>query len=230
MVARRALIVILLAALVAVAAIAWRQHDRADQAEAQLGLDAARVLSATFSRASSLKVAQLSGEVTAASESTSGFGMFANRQTTRAPYSVDYSVDLSRLRPDDLRWDEETRIMTIDLPEVTVGAPNIDMARARMAQSGVYISRTAGQSLQKQAASRLAVAAERKAEEPANLARAQAAARAAVERLVATPLQAAGMDGVRVVVRLPGEAKPAGLSEEQWDRSRSLQEVLGNAR
>ena len=60
--------------------------------------------------------------------------------------------------------------------------------------------------------------------------KAQEAAREAVQVLVEGPLRAAGLDGVQVVVRLPGEARPAGLDRERWDESRPLAEVLNEAR
>jgi hypothetical protein len=51
--------------LVAVAGGLWLMKARTDQAERQLGLEAARTLSETFAKARSLKVATLSGEVIA---------------------------------------------------------------------------------------------------------------------------------------------------------------------
>lgn len=209
-------------------AYALWQKRAAQKAEEQLGLDAARTLSATFERASDLRVARLTGEVLAATEGTSGY-VFANRQRTRAPYSVEYYVDLGAVGASAYRWNERDRIMTVDLPEVTVGDPAIDMAKAKVTQDGLYVSRAAGIAMQREAAGRLAAAAGAKARDPDNLRRAREVARAAVERLVAAPLTAAGQAQVRVAVRFPDERRPANISDDQWDVTRSLQEVLGNA-
>lgn len=209
-------------------AYAFWQKRAAQKAEEQLGLDAARTLSATFERASDLRVARLTGEVLAASQGTSGY-VFTNTQRTRAPYSVEYYVDLGAVGPSAYRWNERDRIMTVDLPEVTVGAPAVDMARAQVRQDGLYVSRSAGIAMQRDAAGRLSAAAGAKARDPENLARAREAARTAVERLVTGPLAAAGQANVRVAVRFPDERRPPDLSDDQWDVTRSLQEVLGNA-
>lgn len=206
----------------------WLEHRRAEQAETQLGLDASRMLNATFEKASVLKVGQLSGTVVARSEATSGGGLIRNTQTTRAPATVDYLVDLGAIEPSDYRWNEGARIMTVTLPPVRAGAPNIDLSRAQVRQSGLWISRSAGVAMQTQAAARLRDRAVYQAARPENLQQARENARAAVRRLVAAPLAAAGLGEVQVFVRLPGEERPAGLSKERWDVSRSLEEVLGD--
>lgn len=224
----RRLTVLFAALVLVIGGYALWQRRAAERAEEELGLAAARTLSATFARTSDLRVARLTGEVLAASEGTSGY-VFANTQRTRAPYSVDYFVVLGGLRPSAYRWNERDRILTVDLPAVTVGRPAVDMAAARVTQDGLYVSRAAGIAMQSAAAGRLAAAAGAKAREPGNLALAREAARAAVERLVAAPLTAAGQPGVRVAVRFPDERRPRNVSDEQWDVTRSLQEVLGNA-
>lgn len=223
----------LIAALLLVLAVAgafWWQARRAERAEMEAGLAASRTLSAVFQRTSALQVARLSGEAVTRVDGTSGYGMFANLQTTRAPYSVDYLVDLHRLGPADYRWNAKARTMVVTIPAVTVGQPNIDLAHARTTQAGLFISRASGLAMQQRVAGNLALAAGAKAKAPDNLARAQAAARDAVRSLVAAPLAAAGIDGVRVVVRLTGEARPAALDREQWDMSRPIEDVLREAR
>lgn len=204
----------------------WRAHRAADRAEMDAGLAASRTLSAVFARTSVLQVAELKGDAVTRVEGRSGFGMFGNVQTTRAPYAVGYTVDLRRLRQRDFRWDAERRTMTVTLPEVVAGPPRIDLAQARSEQRGVYISRTSGLAMGQRVARNLTAVASAKANEPAQLARAQAAARAAVGELVAAPLAAAGLDGVTVRVRLAGEE--AGRDDERWDVSRSVEDVLRN--
>lgn len=224
--AKRLLIVLL---VVAVAGAFWWQDRRADRAERDAGLAASRTLSAVFERTSTLQVARLSGEAVTRVDGRSGYGMFANVQTTRAPYRVDYLVDLRRLTPADYRWNADERVMTVTIPEVVAGEASVDMARATSTQDGLFISRRSGLAMQQQVAGNLALAANRTAQLPENLGRAQASARDAVEALVSGPLLAAGLDDVRVIVRLPGEAKPVGLSREQWDESRPLRDVLNQS-
>ena len=206
----------------------WWQQRRAERAEMDAGLAASRTLSAVFARTSALQVAELSGEAVTRVEGRSGFGMFGNVQTTRAPYAVGYQVDLHRLGPRDFRWNGEQRIMIVTIPEVVAGPPRIDLAQARSEQSGLYVSRQSGLAMGQRVAQNLALAASAKANAPEQLARAQAAARDAVAALVAAPLAAAGMDGVTVRVRLAGEDRPAGLDRERWDESRPIAEVVRN--
>lgn len=219
------LILIALVAAAIVGGFCW-QARRAERAEMEAGLAASRTLSAVFERTAALQVARLSGEAVTRVDGSSGYGMFPNVQTTRAPYTVDYLVDLRRLRPADYRWNGKDRTMIVTMPEVTVGKPNIDLARARTMQGGLFISRASGVAMQQRVAGNLALAAERTAGTPENIAKARGSARAAVEALVEGPLTAAGIVDVTVVVRLPGEDRPPGLDRERWDMSRPIAEVL----
>ena len=219
---RRLILVGLAIAALLGALFVWRTDRRAERAEAETGLASARVLESVFERTSKLQVATLGGRASAQSVVP---GFFESRQTTRAPFSVVYTIDLRRIDRSAYRWNQRDRIMTVQVPAVAVGKPAVDMAQAQTEQSGIWISRGAGQTLQKTVATRLYAVAEREAAKPENVAKAQEAARVAVARLIEAPLAAAGHDGVRVVVRLPGEAKPAALTEEQWDVSRSLEEI-----
>lgn len=207
-----------------------QQQDRVDTAERDAGLDAARVLTEVFEQTSALQVARLSGVAIARSEADGCYGLCTPTQSTRAPYEVLYTVNLKGLTPAAYRWNAERRVMTVQVPVVTPGKPNVDMSRAEVKQSGTWISRKAGVELQRKAAGYLRISTEAAAKKPEHMANAQASARSAIQALIATPLRAAGLDGVRVVVQLPGEARPANLDREQWDESRPLAEVLREAR
>jgi hypothetical protein len=65
-----------------------------------------------------------------------------------------------------------------------------------------------------------------KAREPENIVKARENGRAALERLFGGTLAAAGLP-VSVQVRFQGE--PRSSDTMQWDLTRSLEEVLGNA-
>lgn len=219
----RRLILLGLAVLAIVGALfVWRSNQRVDHAEAEAGLASARVLDSVFERTSKLQVATLSGRASAQSVVP---GLFESRQTTRAPFSAVYTIDLRQIDRSDYRWNQRDRIMTVQIPAVAVAKPAIDMTRAATNQSGVWISRRAGQKLQQIVVGRLDAVAAREASKPENIAKAQDAARAAVARLIEAPLAAAGQEGVRVVIRMPGEERPAALTAEQWDVSRSLEEI-----
>lgn len=218
--ARRLIAVLLL--VVAIGGTFYWRH-RAREAELKLGLDAARVLSARFARSNALKVATLSGDVVAPSEAPILLGASVARQVTRAPYEVAYFVDLSGVDARAMRWDAKQRVLTVDIPDVVVARPAVDLSRAQVQQQGLWISRTTGQALQAQGAARLTAKAEQKARDPASVARARASAVDAVGRNVAAPLAAAGLGRVQVTVRIAGMT-PAG-SSEQSDLSRSIAEV-----
>lgn len=227
---RKLIGIALIVMLVGAGLFAWSQHRQKERAEEQLGLASARVLTAAFERTNALQVGKLSGEVLARSEEQGCLGLCEVEQRTRAPYSVTYTVDLSKLRDENLRWNAKERVMIVDAPAVDVGEPNVGLARAQISQSGVWISRRSGQALQRRAAANLGGAARAKANDPANVAKAQASARQAIAANLGLALRTAGLGDVRLVVRLPGEAKPEELRDEQWDMSRPISEVLAELR
>ena len=219
---------ILVALLVAaVAVFAWWQYSARVEAERTLGLDASRVLSEHFSRAAAVKVATLNGEVIAGGEDKGFMGMLPSERTTKTPYSVDYFVDLSRMGPRSYRWEEATRTLTIDIPDVAAGKPNIDEAQATSQQKGLFISRRAALELARETSRRASAASVKAAAKPEHMGRARENARTVVATMAAGPLAAAGLDDVRVAVSFPWEPKGRGLPTEQMDRSRRVEEVLG---
>ncbi len=217
-------LLLLAAVAVAILLIQSKQAtDAKDRAEFDAGFASARVISATFEKVADLRVGQLRG--TAISRAQFDGWIFDSVQMTRAPFTADYFIDLRRLPVDAYRWDEPTRTMRIKVPAVTVGRPNIDMEKAEVKQSGVWISASAGRELQRQAASRLRIAAEDASGRPQYVKQAQDNARATLTNLIRTPLTTAGLRNVSVQVTFPGET--AG---ERWDVSTPLAEVLANRR
>lgn len=221
-------ITLILVAVLALGAFLWWQQRQIRQeraareaAELQAGLRASEVLSAAFELAPAVRVARLTGNVQSKGECKSGY-FFSNEQRTVAPYAVNYFVDLKRLRRSDYRWDAASRTMFVEVPEPSIEQPSVDVARARSAQSGVYVSRTCGLAMQRQVAGRLQAAAREKAVQPEFRQKARDAARETVAGLTRRPLAAAGLRDVKVVVRFPSEA----ISNEQMDRSTPLNQVL----
>ena len=212
--------------LVAVLALLlYREHSRREEAEARLGLDSARVLSAIFTQQQDLRVATLTGQVVA--KSAFDGTLFHPEQITRAPYSVSYFVDLGHVGGDDYRWDAASKTMDVRIDDVVVERPSIDMTRAVVLQNGAWISRTAGVTLQRRAAEQLAARSAAISRSDQNMAKARRAAVETVSQMVRRPLAAAGFRDVGIRVRFPWEGNG---SAERMDRSRSLPEVFGNRR
>ena len=204
----------------------WLWHDRAETQARSVGIDVSRTLTASFAGMNALKVGTVSGDVLTSSNSTAMFGTLPVVQRTRAPYSVDYFVDLSRLSVASYRWNAKARTMSIDVPDVTIAAPNIDTSHAQVTQQGLYIPRAAGVAMQRQAAERATAVARRTADAPRYRDQARANARRAIAQVVQAPLQAAGFGNVRVAVRFPDDPHPENIDRETWDESTPLAEIL----
>jgi len=140
-------------------------------------------------------------------------GLVRAERTLILPGDVRYELDLSRLQPKDVTWDSSKRTLTVNLPEVDVAGPDIDINAVKEYGGGGVLSaltdsdqqldqtnrQRAVQDLRKQATAAV----------PMQLAR--QSARAAVERSFAMPLLAAGFKDVKVVARFPtdGNAEPS---------------------
>lgn len=228
---RAALSIALLAALVigalVLAKIAYDRYDESYVVERRDdGQAVSEVVRATFAKASALKVGSLSGTVQSTATDTRGFGMLTSDRVMKAPFSVDYFVDVSRLSGRDYRWDEATRTLTIAAPDVTVGKVNVDEAAQTLAQTrGLFVTRKAGEELARRTSIGAQRTAQVEAQKPERIMAARENARAALRNLLGGPLQAAGLGDVKVVVTFPYDRR--GPSE-QWDTSRSVEDVLAN--
>ena len=223
---RRPALYLLVGLLVAVALYAGWQSWQRQEAERRLGLDASRVVSESFSNAAEVKVGTLNGRIVARGEDRGFLGVLPSEQTTALPFSVDYFVDLDRIGQSDYSWDEETRTLTVAIPDVTVGKPNIDETAAASRQKGLYISRRASEELARQTSRHATARSMAAARTPERLAQARANARNVVARMAQAPLQAAGLGEVRVAVRYPWETGEAAAPSERLDHSRPVEEVL----
>jgi len=197
--------------------------ERADDGRA-----VTRIVRATFARASSLKVGSLSGSVQATASDTRLAGVLTSDRVIKAPFAVDYFVDVSRLRADNLRYDPATRTLIVDAPDVTVGQVNVDEARRTLSETrGLFVTRAAMDKLQQRVSAAAQTSAQSEAQKPERLAQARDNARRALAGLLAAPLSAAGERDVRVVVTFPYER--GGRSGEDWDRTRTVEQALANA-
>lgn len=188
------------------------------------GAAVTQVVVATLRGASALKVATLSGVVQSSAADTRLGGLLSSDQVMKAPFTVDYMLDLRGLRPSDLRWDPAARRLTIAAPDVTVAAPNIDEARRTLVRTrGLFVTRGAAEALQRRAALGAERSARAEASRPERVRQARDHARRALERLLSAPLAAAGLRVASVEVRFPDERN---RSTERWDMSRPPTEVV----
>jgi hypothetical protein len=189
--------------LAALAALAWLLFLKPDK----LGDPLATSLVA-FEKQNRLTVftAQLAPVV--ASDDERLLGLIKSKQIAVIPARVDYTLDLSAMNRDRLRWDEETKTLDVQLPPLTLSRPNLDEARAQYLREGVFITRDAQDKLNRNNT----LLAERQATQAAgnpvlmNLAR--TAAKDAIRQNLAIPMQVAGYGEVEVRVRFDGEAAP----------------------
>ncbi|WP_294198539.1 DUF4230 domain-containing protein [uncultured Sphingomonas sp.] len=192
------------------------------------GVAVARVVAGRLYGSNELRVSHLSGTVQSTATATRMWGWLKYVRLIKAPYDVDYFVPLGSLRPRDFRYDEPHRTLLVEVPDVIVGAPNIDESRVSIdTTTGVLPPRGAMAELQKKVSAKATDVVAAKAREPENMRKARDNARVALERLFEGTLEAADLP-VNVEVRFAGEARPD--NRDQWDLTRSLDEVLGNAR
>ena len=221
---------LLLLALAILGYFAWSQHSARVEAEGKLGFEASRIVSAHFTDRAELKVADIKGNVTARGTDKGFAGVLPSEMTAVVPFSVDYFIDVSRLKEESYRWDEETRTLTIDAPDVTVEDPNIDESQARIEQKGVFISRGASVALARQVSQRAGARSRQEAQKPEHMNKARESARATLVKMAQGPLAAAGLEDVRVAVSFPWEPKGATSDGERMERSRRVEEVLEERR
>ena len=162
------------------------------RAQSRLNVFAARYVSVTSSR-------------------TSRFG-FSTERTLILPGDVRYELDLAKLQQRDVKWDAATQTLDVRLPEVEIAGPDVDLAAAReYGAGGVLSSLTNSDQTLDQANRQAAVDDLRKqalAGTPMWLAR--EAARTAVERSFAMPLQAAGFENAKVVATFATDGTRGG--------------------
>ena len=218
-------LLIVLAILVAIF-LAHRAEERRQEEELAQAQGIARVVSATFSRQNALKVGEISGTFDVTSVDPGMVSFLRSAQKVTLPYSIDYTVDLSSLDAGDYKWDADRRRLLVEAPPIAVGKPNIDESRRKtIATSGLFVTREAADNLSRRAASLANGAAVKEANRPEQRAKARENARQAIAATLKTPLEVAGLGDVEVEVRFADEGR---RSDEQWDVSPSIAEVLAN--
>jgi len=191
------LIVILL--LAAVAWLGWKTFGLEDTG------DPLATSLVAFEKQNKLTVfsAQLSPVV--ASEDSRLFGALTSRQVAVIPARVDYTLDLGEVTENRLSWDEASKTLGVQLPDISVGKPNLDEARAQYLREGLWITREAQDQLTRDNTRTAEREAVQQAANPVLINLARQAARTAVTQNLAIPLEVAGFGDVSVNVRFDGE-------------------------
>ncbi|HEY0012816.1 MAG TPA: DUF4230 domain-containing protein [Allosphingosinicella sp.] len=117
------------------------------------------------------------------------------RKTLILPARVRYSIDLRRLRSENMSWDESTRTLSISLPPLEILGPQIDLEQAREYSEGGVLMALTGTEAELDEENRRRAREEllRQARAPGAMAAAREAAMRIVARGFAVPLRAAGV-------------------------------------
>jgi hypothetical protein len=155
-------------------------------------------------------------------------GLISSERTLVLPGDVRYELDLSKLQPKDVTWDKSSRTLRVQLPEIEVAGPDVDINAAReFGQGGVLSSLTNAKEQLDQANRAKAVSDLRQQAQGAVPMRlAHQAAREAIERSFAMPLQAAGFKDAKVVARFPTEGNDQA---SYMDLSTPYEEAINQA-
>lgn len=158
-----------------------------------------------FEKQNSLTVFSAELAPVVASNDERFFGAIKSRQVAVIPARVSYTLDLSEMDRSRMSWDGPSETLTVTLPEIEVGKPNLDEARAQYLREGIWISREAQDKLTRdntRLAERIAL---EQAENPVLIGLAKNAAKDAIRQNLAIPLDVAGFGDVTVNVRFDGE-------------------------
>lgn len=189
---------LLIGALAMAAFLGWRLM-RPDQSG-----DPVAVSLSAFEKQDRLTVfsAQLAPVV--ASDDARLFGLVRSHQVAVIPARVDYTIDLSMMRPDRMKWDAASATLSVRLPPVRTSRPNLDEARAQYLREGVWITREAQDKLTRdntRLAEQLAV---EQASNPVLISLARDAAASAIRQNLGIPLMVSGFGDVKVTVSFDG--------------------------
>ena len=151
------------------------------------------------------------------------------QKTLIMPGTVTYEVDLSKLNDGVVKWDAATKKLSVRLPPIQLVGPQVDLNAIREYGGDGLLARVTDAEARLDTANRRAGQAElvRQARGAVPMRLARDAARRAVERSFAMPLRAVGVEA-SVDAWFPDERPGIGL--ERWDMTRSIGQVLGNAR
>lgn len=149
------------------------------------------------------------------------------RKTLIMPGSVRYEVDLAKLDADNVRWDAETRTLSVEMPPIEIARPEVQIDRIQSYDDGgILMALTDAEKTLDQANRKKGVAElTKQANNPLQIRLARDAARRAVETSFVLPLRAAGLDA-KVDAFFAFERGVENA--DRWDVSRSIKDVLAD--
>jgi len=178
-------------------------------------------------RAQNRLIAFVARYVSVTTSETSRFG-FSTKRTLILPGDVRYELDLSKLQPNDVTWDNSSKTLQVKLPEIEIAGPDVDLGAAQEYGEGGIVSALTNSDERLDHANRARAVADlrKQAQSAVPMRLAREAARQAVQRSFAMPLTAAGFKDVKVVARFPtdGTDDPSYL-----DRSTPYEEAIRQA-
>lgn len=136
------------------------------------------------------------------------FGAITSKQVAVIPARVDYTLNLSAMDRGRVAWDAASQTLSVRLPPLDIGTPNLDEAHAQYLREGIWITRDAQDKLTRDNTRLAEGQAVEQARNPVLMDLARAAAKDAIRQNLAIPLEVAGFGDVTVNVRFDGEAEP----------------------
>jgi len=155
-------------------------------------------------------------------------GLLSSERTLILPGDVRYELDLSKLQPGDVSWDGSAHTLKVQLPEVEVAGPDVDINAVKEYGGGGVFSSLTNASQQLDAANREKAVSDlrKQATSAMPMQLAHQAARTAIERSFAMPLVAAGFKDVKVLARFPTEGdKDASYIDLSTPYEEAIQEA-----
>ena len=155
-------------------------------------------------------------------------GLLNSQRTLILPGDVRYELDLSKLQNDDVTWEKASKTLKVQLPEIDVAGPDVDINSVKEYGGGGVLSAltNANQQLDQNNRDRAVQDLRKQATATVPMQLARQAARAAIARSFAMPLLAAGFKDVKVVARFPTD----GTNEASYiDLSTPYEEAIKEA-
>ena len=155
-------------------------------------------------------------------------GLLTSERTLVLPGDVRYELDLSKLQPSDVSWSKSDHTLRVQLPEIEIAGPDVDINAARQFGQGGILSSLSNAKEQLDQANRAKAVADlrNQAQGAVPMRLAHQASREAIERSFAMPLLAAGFKDAKVIARFPTE----GSDEPSYmDLSTPYEEAMKEA-
>ncbi len=114
--------------------------DTEVQSRGFFATDTKRTLTATvlsLKADGKLRVYQFGGEVSVEVERSEALGLLRGRQELIVPAEVTYYLDMDRLDPGDVTYDESAKLVRVQLPKLELGDVSMQPERARVRNDGL---------------------------------------------------------------------------------------------